>query len=56
MSCDEQLAGSAGSEQFDPHKNRCDDGGMYAVERDCVNRMETRERLAIGTTEGDISA
>jgi len=53
---DQQLAGSACSENLDSHKNRSDHDCMKTVDPDSVNRMEIRQRLTGGTTEGNVSA
>jgi hypothetical protein len=53
---DQQVAGSACSEQLDSHKNRSDHNCMKAIDPDSVNRMEIRQRLTGGTAEGNVSA
>lgn len=56
VSRDQQLAGSACSEQLDSHKNRSDHHSMKAVDSYSVNRMKIRQWLTGGTAEGNVSA
>jgi len=56
MARDQQLAGSAASEQLNSYQNRSDHHGMNAIDSDRVDRMEIRQRLTIPPAEGDVSA
>jgi hypothetical protein len=53
---DQQLTGSPGAEQFNPHEERSDNHGVNAVHSDGVDGMEIRQRFASQPTEGNVSA
>jgi hypothetical protein len=53
---DQELAGSAASEQLNSHKHRSNHDSMNAVDSHSVDRMEIRQRLSGRAAEGNVSA
>jgi hypothetical protein len=56
MPRDQQLAGSAASEQLNSYQNRSNHQSMNAVDSHRVDRMQIRQRLTVRPAEGNVSA